>query len=447
METLLLVTILTGTLALLGFSAMLLRRISRVAQTDVRTEVAAALEKVDSAIGQKISAGTADMATRLEQTKGDLRQQVTDRIQQGFSEIRSSVEQQLAAGREEQNRSLADGRRELTSSLLLTSQQLKTELQGLNQQTAQSLDGIRDRVDAKLGAITEQVQAKLDQNIKEGFAQFEKVQQHLKAAEEQLREVGALGHSINDLNNLLKMPHLRGQFGEASLERLLSDFLPAHMFALQSSIGEGGGRADAVIYFPDRKLPIDAKFPREQVIALFESNVESEIAEARVALVRVMKAEAKRIQQYIQPENGTTDIALMYLPSETLYMEVIRNRELGDWMNQQHVFPVSPNTLLMTLHTISLVHKWYEVASRFEKSRVELAKAQKSFDYFQNQFENVGKSLNKAQEAFDKATTHLKAYRGKVTALSGQEQLELDPAPSVEVEEEKPLPLLDKASA
>src|ERR1019366_6471325 len=113
----------------------------------------------------------------------------------------------------------------------------------------------------------------------------------------------------------------------------------------------------------------------------------------------VMKAETKRIQQYIQPENGTTEIALMYLPSETLYMEVVRNRELGDWMNEQHVFPVSPNTLLMTLHTISLVHKWYEVASRFEKSRAELAKAQKSFDFFQNQFENVGKNLNKAKEA------------------------------------------------
>jgi DNA recombination protein RmuC len=383
------------------------------------------------------------MATRLEQTKGDLRQQVTDRIQQGFSEIRLTVEQQLAAGREEQNRSLADGRTEMTHSLLLTTQQLKAEFQGLNQQTAQSLDGIRDRVDAKLMAITEQVQQKLDQNIKEGLAQFDKVQQHLKAAEEQLREVGVLGRSINDLNNLLKLPHLRGQFGEASLERLLSDFLPANMFALQTSPGGGTGRADAVIYFPDRTLPIDAKFPREQVLALFETSSEADVEAARIALVRVMKAEAKRIQQYIQPENGTTEIALMYLPSETLYMEVIRNRELGDWMNQQHVFPVSPNTLLMTLHTISLVHKWYEVASRFEKSRVELAKAQKSFDFFQNQFENVGKSLNKAQEAFDKATTHLKAYRGKVTALSGQEQLELEPTPEID----KPLPLLDKASA
>ena len=443
METILVVTVLAGTFVQLGFWALVLRRLSASSQVDVKAEVASALERLDSTLGQKISVSTADMATRLEQTKGDLRQQVTDRIQQGFSEIRCSVEQQLTAGREEQNRSLADGCGEMTRSLLLTTQQLKVEFQNMSQQSAQGLEAIRDRVDSKLMAISEKVQEKLDQNIKEGFAQFEKVQQHLKAAEEQLREVGALGHSINDLNNLLKLPHLRGQFGEASLERLLADFLPANMFALQSSPGEGGGRADAVIYFPDRKLPIDAKFPREQVIALFESNDKAEVEAARVSLVRVMKAEAKRIQQYIQPENGTTDIALMYLPSETLYMEVIRNRELGDWMNEQHVFPVSPNTLLMTLHTISLVHKWYEVAKGFEKSRAELAKAQKSFDFFQNQFENVGKSLNKAQEAFDKATTHLRAYRGKVTVLSGQEQLELDSAP----ETANQLPLVDKASA
>ena len=361
----------------------------------------------------------------------------------GFSDIRTVVESQLQAGRKEQSERLAEARTELTASLALTTSQLKSEFDGLNQKTVQSLDSIRDRVDAKLLAITDQVQQKLDQNIKEGFAQFEKVQQHLKAAEEQLREVGALGHSISDLNNLLKLPHLRGQFGEASLERLLADFLPAHMFEMQASLPEGGGRPDAIIHFPDRRLPIDAKFPREQVLALFESTDEGEIEEARGEFVRVMKAEAKRIKAYILPEHGTTDIALMYLPSETLYMEAIRNRELADWLNQQHVFPVSPNTLLMTLKTIALVHKWYEMAGRFEKSRMELAKAQKSFDFFQNQFENVGKSLSKAQEAFDKASTHLRTYRGRVSALSGQEQLDLDTAASAS----EPLPLTDKASA
>lgn len=398
-------------------------------------------EGLQQSLTQQFSAATADIASRLEQTKGDLRQQVSDRLTEGFTGVRQAIDRQMTAGRQEQAERLVEVRTELTGSLALTTSALKCEFDRLNQQTAESLESIRDRVDAKLLAITEQVQSKLDQNIKEGFAQFEKVQQHLRAAEEQLRQVGAIGHSINDLNNLLKLPHLRGQFGEASLERLLSDFLPAHMFEVQCSVN-GGGRVDAMINFPDRRLPIDAKFPREQVLAFFENSSEEELEEARGEFVRVMKAEAKRIKCYIQPEHGTTEIALMYLPSETLYMEAVRNRELADWLNQQHVFPVSPNTLLMTLQTIALVHKWYEVASRFEKSRQELAKAQKSFDHFQNQFENVGKNLNKAQEAFDKASTHLKTYRGRVSALSGQEQLELDGAGA-----EGSLPLIDKASA
>jgi len=409
-------------------------------QTAVIKRLADQASGLHETLTRQFATATADMASRLEQTKGDLRQQVADRLGDGFSGVRATVEEQMKEGRREQAERLGETRKELTSSLALTTSSLKTDFDHLNQQTAESLESIRERVDAKLMAITEQVQLKLDQNLKEGFAQFEKVQLHLRAAEEQLREVGALGHSINDLNNLLKLPHLRGQFGEASLERLLSDFLPANMFEMQCAVN-GGGRVDAMISFPDRRLPIDAKFPREQVLAFFEDSTEAQLQEARHEFVRVMKAEVKRIKAYIQPEYGTTEIALMYLPSETLYMEAVRNRDLADWLNQQHVFPVSPNTLLMTLQTIALVHKWYEVASRFEKSRQELAKAQKSFDHFQGQFENVGKSLGKAQEAFDKATTHLRTYRGRVEALSGQEQLELEKGDG------EILPLDDKASA
>jgi DNA recombination protein RmuC len=443
MGTLLLVAVVVLNGVLLLLVALMLKRASGAAlQAQALEQLARQAESLHQTLSKQFTSATAELAVRLESTKGDLRQEVADRLTDGFREIHTAVEAQLASGRREQAQDLREARTELTGSLALTTSQLKAEFEGLNQNTADRLDAIRDRVDEKLVAITEQVQQKLDQNIKEGFAQFEKVQQHLKAAEEQLREVSTLGHSINDLNNLLKLPHLRGQFGEASLERLLADFLPAHMFEMQSSPGEGGGRADAIIQFPDRRLPIDAKFPRESVLALFEGGDEAEIEEARHEFVRVMKAEAKRIKGYIQPEHGTTDIALMYLPSETLYMEAVRNRELADWLNQQHVFPVSPNTLLMTLQTIALVHKWYEVASRFEKSRQELAKAQKSFDFFQNHFENVGKSLSKAQEAFETAQRHLKTYRGKVTVLSGQEQLELDvPKDAAE------LPLIDKASA
>jgi DNA recombination protein RmuC len=439
---LLLLALVALNVTALGLLFWLQRRFNYTNLTEAIKRVTVSSEALQN-LSQQLASATADMAQRLEQTKGDLRQGMADRLIEGFSDIRTAVETQLQSGRREQAERLAEARTELNASLALTTSQLKSEFDNLNQKTLQNLDSIRDRVDAKLLAISDQVQHKLDQNIKEGFAHFEKVQQHLRAAEEQLREVGALGHSINDLNNLLKLPHLRGQFGEASLERLLADFLPAHMFEMQASLPEGRGRADAVIHFPDQRLPIDAKFPREQVLGLFEGTDEGEIEEARVEFVRVMKTEGKRIKAYIQPEHGTTDIALMYLPSETLYMEAIRNRELADWLNQQHVFPVSPNTLLMTLKTIALVHKWYEMAGRFEKSRLELAKAQKSFDFFQNQFENVGRSLNKAQEAFDKAATHLKTYRGRVSVLSGQEQLDLESAPS----DGQSLPLADKASA
>jgi DNA recombination protein RmuC len=280
-------------------------------------------------------------------------------------------------------------------------------------------------VEEKLGAISNEVQQKLDSNIHEGFQHFVKVQEHLKAAEEQLRQVSTLGASINDLNNLLKLPHLRGRFGEAMLERLLADFLPANMYELQAPV-DGVGRVDAMINFPERRLPVDAKFPREQIMPLFETSDEAQLAAARDQLVRVLKVEGKRISGYIQPEQGTMDIALMYLPSETLYMEAIRNESAMTALSDLRIFPVSPNTLLMTVRTVSLAYKWYEVAARFEETRKELGKAQTALGHFQKQFEIIGKSLEKAQGAYDVAAKHLKTYRNRVTAISGEQVPEVE---------------------
>jgi DNA recombination protein RmuC len=422
-------------LAMLVLLVVLLQRLAAAQGAgNSLAQLVARLDGLERGLSQLFSTSAADMASRLEQTKGDLRQQVTDRLSQGFQEMRASVEQHLASGRREQTEGLSGARKELTDSLALTTRELKVELESLSAKTAQSMEAIRAQVDQKLLTISEQVQQKLNENIREGFAQFEKVQQHLKAAEEQLRQLGTIGDSINDLNNLLKLPHLRGKFGEASLERLLADFLPAHMYEIQASpSGEDRSRADAVINFPDRRLPIDAKFPREQVLPLFESSDQAQIAEARQELVRVLKTEAKRIHAYIQPEHGTMDIALMFLPSETLYLEAIRSEEAMDALSKLQVFPVSPNTLLMMLNTVKLAYKWYEVAARFEETRKELAKAQTSLTHFHKQFETIGKKLDDAQEAFSKASTHFKQYRGRVASLTGEEgaQLEL-PAGSAE---------------
>jgi DNA recombination protein RmuC len=385
------------------------------------------MARVDQNVAQNIARSTADMAERIERTKGELRQETADRITVGFGELRDSVERHLAAGREEQSKALGQATSQLEQRFTALQTATENRLESLSGRIGQSLEAMRGEVDHKLLAITDQVQQKLDQNIKEGFAHFDKVQQHLKAAEEQLRNVGTIGASINDLNNLLKLPHLRGRFGEVSLERLLVDFLPAHMYELQSAPAEDGtGRADAVIKFPERTLPIDAKFPREAILPLFETADPSELAKGREQFCRVMKEQAKRIAAYIQPENGTMDMALMYLPSETLYMETVINGDLNEALNQRHVFPVSPNTLIVTLQAVAMVFKMYEFAKGYEKATEELKKAQKSFSFFEDKFDQVGKSLDKAQEAYSTAFRHLNTYRKRVNNIGGEVPSELE---------------------
>lgn len=445
--------------------------IHRAARGGGRDELLRRLADLEEALKSAFARANADMAARVEQVKGDLRTELTDRLQQGLTGVRETVDRQLGEGRAEQGRRLdatvaaleqkfealragtetslgrvsdklavkfdqlseaqaqaaRHARGELTQTLAESTKALEQRFAALEQRTAQSLETIRGNVDAKLVAISDQVQAKLEKNIQEGFAHFQKVQEHLKAAEEQLRSVGQVGQSINELNNLLKLPHLRGKFGEAELGRLLADFLPASAFAEQVSIVPGSKEAvDAVVKFPKFVLPIDSKFNREQVLPLFETSDPEALKAARERLAVTIKAQARSIaEKYIHPEHGTTDLALMFLPSETLYFEVIRNGELCEAVHKLKVFPVSPNTLAITLRAVAMSISQYEFARGVEKTLEQLTAAQRSLGLFQRKFEDVGKGLEKAQEAYQTASGHLNRYTNRVVRLTGEPVPEL----------------------
>jgi DNA recombination protein RmuC len=417
-EIVLAVLIVLSVLSIAG-TIIIIRKLRALPANDSFAQMAERLDSIARSLDEKLTQTRTDLAGRLQQAQGDLSLATADRLSEGFLKLNAALEQHLSSGRQEQATSL------------------KLEIAALTIQTRESIEGIRTDVGEKLATITNTVHVKLEENIKEGFAQFEKIQAHLNEAEHQLKNLGVIGASINDLNSLLKMPHLRGRFGEQGLERLLEDFLPRHMYDLQASPGgEGSGRVDALIKFPDRVLPIDAKFPREQVLALFETNDPQALDEARIEFERVMKEQAKRIAGYIRPEAGTTDMALMYLPSETLYMEAVINAELSDWLNKRRVYPVSPNTLIVTLQSIQMVFKMYEYAKGHERATEELKKAQNAFGHFENQFEALGKSLSKAQDAFEVAKGHLTRYRNRVTNLTGEPAPELDfPPPPTNLRE------------
>ena len=462
--------ILLAVLIIVGF-ALVIFLLSRRSNAEVLER----LVTIESGLKSDFATATADMAGRVEQVKGDLRVDLTERLQVGLNQVRDTVEGQLAAGRAEQTQRLeefavrqTDGlkdsraelaqglaqlsvalqtkfdqlaesqahsarnaRGELAQSLEASTKALQARFEGLEKSTADSLEKIRSKVDERLQAISDQVQAKLEKNIQEGFAHFKAVQEHLKAAEEQLRNVGVVGDSINQLNSLLKLPHLRGKFGEAELSRLLADFLPAAMFEEQAAIVPGSREAvDAVVKFPKFKLPIDSKFNREAILPLFETNDPAMLAEARVQLATAIKAQARSIaEKYIHPEHGTTDIALMFLPSETIYFEVIRDGELLAAIHKHSVFPVSPNTLVVALRSIEMSMRQFEIAKNVEKTMEQIRQAQTSFGFFQKKFEAVGKGLENAQEAYHTATSHLNRYSNRVVHLTGEPVPELPSAP------------------
>lgn len=357
-------------------------------------------------VSSMLQGNSADMAERIATSSGNLRQELADRLTSEFLHIQERIDTQLIRGRKESRYVLAK-----------TTQALEDKFRHLEAKTQSQLEAIRTNVDQRLLVIGQDVQTKLDKNMQEGFRHFEKVQEHLKAAEMQLQSVGAVGTSINELNRLLKLPHLRGGFGEATLERLLRDFLPAHLFELQCSL-DGVGRVDVLVKFPKAALPIDSKFPREQVQSLFDTTDPKKLTEARKILRKVLRMEAKRIHKYVRPDLGTMDMAVMFLPSEILYFEVIRDRTLWEDLAKMQVFPASPNTLAIVLRGIAIAHDYYEMAANVEKTIENLQKAQRHFALFEKKFEAIGQGLETAREAYQVANTHLNRYSGSVIRLT-----------------------------
>ncbi len=308
-------------------------------------------------------------------------------------------------------RTLGQNRQELQNGLFKTTLALETKFQSLEHQVGNRLE-----------SIGKSVESKLNENLKEGFKHFEKVQQHLQAAELKLASLNVVGQSISDLNNLLKLPHLRGGFGEATLERLLADFLPIGSYELQYAIVPNSTeRVDAVVKMAHQVLPIDSKFPREQVLPLFETQDPALLENARKALSDCIKVQAKSIaKKYVRPEHGTTDMAFLFLPSETLYFEVIRDGKLFEETCKLKVYPVSPNTLAIGLKSVLMAQEYYNMSKGVEKTIEDLKKARKHFEHFESRFGEIGRGLRKAQEAFDTASSHLGHYETSVFRLTGE---------------------------
>lgn len=268
--------------------------------------------------------------------------------------------------------------------------------------------GVKDSAEVT-SQITSQAQAAMSQELKNTRDQINQIQNQLG----QVQEAGQAMHdTATKLENILGGAKNRGTFGETTLERLLEDSLPPSQYTLQYGF-RSGKTADAVIHLRDKKImAIDSKFPLDAFQRLEVEDEQSQ-KEARRDFINAVKRHADSIaEKYIVPDENTLELALMFVPSESVYYELLRSTDsnklaLDAYCRTKKIVPVSPNTLYAHLSVIAMGLRGMQIEENAKRLSANLDGLRKHLDNFSEPFEKLGKHLNNAQQSYAEAEKRL----------------------------------------
>lgn len=261
-------------------------------------------------------------------------------------------------------------------------------------------DGVKDSAEIT-SKITSESQVAMSQELKNTREQINQIQNQLGEVQQASQQ---MFETTRTLENILGGAKSRGSLGEVTLERLLEDSLPPSQYAKQHRF-RSGEAADAVIFLLDKKkMAIDSKFPLDAYRRL-----SAEGEEARRAFVTAVKGHADSIaKKYIVPDEGTLDVALMFVPSETVFYELLmsadgKGQPLDEYCRSRSIFPVSPNTLHANLRVIAMGLRGMQIEENAKHLAANLNGLRKQLDTFEEYFEKIGTHLKNAQQSYTEA--------------------------------------------
>jgi DNA recombination protein RmuC len=410
-----------------------------------------------------------NMQTQLQQHMQLTTQQSNERLER---ELRTELATQTQSARLETGQTLAALQGGVQQSLTGFQGNLTTQLQGISEGNAKRLTEVRETLDAQLSRVREALNQQLEQLQQKNEAKldemrrtvdeklqttletrlgesFKQVAERLEQVHKGLGEMQSLAAGVGDLKHLLSNVKNRGTFGEAQLANLLEQVFTPEQFATQIATVPGSKNVvDFAIRLPGRSdtgeptwLPIDAKFPTEDYerLQLAQENADAAAAEAAAkALEQRIKLEAKSMaEKYLAPPH-TTDFAILFLPSESLYAEVLRRPGLMDHLQREHRMTLAgPTTLLAMLNSLQMGFRTLALEQRSSEVWQVLGAVKTEFGKFgdfvskvRNQAESVVKTLDQAQTRTNMMNRALK----KVEALPESQTQALLPAAEAEDE-------------
>jgi DNA recombination protein RmuC len=409
-----------------------------------RAELMAANERLERELRREISESSRGLRGELTQTLASFQQSLMQQGQEAtrtrnaqidaFSQQLTLLQKSLADTLNTQLQGLSEANARRLAEVRAT---LETQLTGMQQTNAAKLEEMRKTVDEKL-------QTTLETRLGESFKQ---VAERLEQVHKGLGQMQSLAQGVGDLQRVLTNVKTRGMFGEVQLEALLEQVLTTEQYGKQvETKPRSNQRVDFAVRFPGRSsdgtpvwLPIDAKFPREDYERLLDAHDRADavgVESAGRALEVRIREEAKSIcESYLCPP-FTTDFAILFLPIESLYAEVLRRPGLMDKIQRDYrVTLAGPTTLLAMLNSLHMGFRTLALEQQASEVWKVLGAVKTEFERYGEWVAKIKEQVMKAADTVDKADTRTKQMR---RALKVVEAL-----PDAQAQVLLPLPLAD----
>jgi DNA recombination protein RmuC len=358
-----------------------------------------------------------------------------DKLERLERELRYAISESSRSDRQELSQNMAQLQQTLTEQLTLMQGTLNTQLQALGEGNARRMGEVRDTLDKQLQQLQQSNAAKLDemrQTVDEKLQttlearlseSFKQVAERLEQVHQGLGHMKTLAQGVGDLQRVLSNVKTRGIFGEVQLEALLEQVLTIEQYGKQvETKPRSNQRVDFAIKLPGRSddgatvwLPIDAKFPREDYERLLDAQERADpiAAEASAkAMEARIRGEAKSIaESYLAPPH-TTDFAILFLPVEGLYAEVLRRPGLMDSLQRDYrVTLAGPTTLLAILNSLHMGFRTLALEKQASEVWKVLGAVKTEFERYGEWVAKVREQVQKAADTLDRADTRSKQMR------------------------------------
>ena len=241
-----------------------------------------------------------------------------------------------------------------------------------------------------------------------------------------LGEMSEVGKGIRSLQEFLQSPKLRGNIGEQVLSDMIGQTFPKNSFHLQYTF-HSGLKVDAVLKTDAGLLCIDSKFPMENFTKMHKGETEDERRTAKKDFISDLKKHINDIsKKYILPDEGTMDFALMYIPSESVYYEIVNMEEVMGIARRSRVYPVSPNTLYAHLQVLLLSFQGKELEQKSQEVFRLLRAIQKDYGKIDENLSVLGKHVTNAYNSMNTVSSSFTQLGQKLSSTRTLEEAKED---------------------